>query len=417
MYRFEKDLRERRILDRSFGAVHVVAENLSQNLSGYVFYNNAVGSQGMTASEPWPGSSPREAIAACWTWVHEFQHTFEKIVSEYAPQQTRPMHGHFLENFPLPAGERFDAGGAYDGQRELFRRFNGYDALLAPHFHCLEALDEDRDGMPDDDPRLPADERRFESKALHPDSDEDGLNDLDEFCAGLYAGSHPGNKDTDTDGDLDGEDPYPLSSFTGRIPFGTPRRGEVPKGLLSQVAYFTQIKEASDIRVHASWDHDYLYLQFETKPALSITLAIDGSGHLGRFESDRAVDSGKEGMEVQRFGSDVYAGEHALHVSFGSPHMLCGKEKVQGAKVLSAERDGKRVIWLAIPARLGPGSPQCFIRENANSSSGLTLEPGRILGFSFTAFPHTAVENPRRSKWCSLYEPHRFYDAVLLPEN
>ncbi|MFH2002335.1 MAG: hypothetical protein ABIK28_21870 [Planctomycetota bacterium] len=418
MNRIERDLRERRILNREFGAVHVVAENLVQNQSGYLFPNHAVGSQGATAYEPWPANGPRRAHAACWTWVHEFQHSFEQIASRNsAAPDHRLLSGHFLENYPLPPGVRFDAGDAYDGQRETYRRFAGYDSLPEPPVHYLEASDEDKDGLPDDDPRLPFDEKRFLSDAHLCDTDGDGMHDLDEFCAGLYAGTDPCGADTDGDGIGDAEDPYPLSWFTGRIPFGTPRRGEVPKGLLSRGVNFSCMDGTDDLAVHASWDHDFLYLSFETGAALSIDISVDGSGVLGPFESDRAVYSGKDESVLQKPGSDVYTKERVLHVTFGSPHLLCGMEVMEEAHVLSAERNGNRLLWIAIPAALGPGTSQCHIREDAAPARGLTLEGERVLGFCFSAFPASAQNHHDTLKWCSVYETDRFYDAVLLPEN
>lgn len=417
MHSFERDLRQRGLLDRAFGALHLVAEGLTENLSGYIFHNDAVGSMGMTASALWPEQCTPQTRTACWTWVHEFQHSFEWIVRSQGDAGARLLHGHFLENYPLKEGQCFDAGDNYDGQRELFRRFDGYDALPSTHFRYMEVVDTDHDGMPDDDARLPMDEKRFHSLPEKKDSDDDGLGDLDEFCAGIYEGTLPGSIDTDADGLNDGEDPYPLSDFTGLIPFGTPLRGEAPKGLLSRSQYFTLVDDSEDLIVHASWDHDFLYLHFEAETAMSITLSIDGSGHLGRFESDRVIHSNAKNGKTDKPGSDVYANDRALHVSFGSPHLMCGEERVSDTKVLSAERDGKRLIWIAVPARLGAGTTDCFMKEDAEDASGLTLEEGRILGFNILIRPQNKHANSASQQWGSLYEPYRYYDAVLLLEN
>jgi hypothetical protein len=74
----------------------------------------------------------------------------------------------------------------------------------------LLCIDADGDGLPDDDPRLPLDERRFGSDPTRKDTDGDGLDDLGEFIADRFAGSDPRRPDTDGDGLTDDVDPYPV---------------------------------------------------------------------------------------------------------------------------------------------------------------------------------------------------------------
>jgi hypothetical protein len=334
--------------------------------------------------------------AACWTLLHEFQHSLDSVLSRDGAASPM-LKGHFLDNYPLAPGEVFDAGDFYAGQAELFQRFDQYLDLPEPWIAYLEAADQDQDSLPDQDPRLPADEARFGSDPGKGDTDGDGLADLAEFCAGIYSGSDPLSPDTDGDELPDPADPYPLSDFSGLLPHGTVLRGEIPPGLLSTGFFYCNREPCPTLVIHASWDERFLYFSFESSRPLDITIHLDGSGHLGPFESDGQV-------------SDVYTGEAALHLSFGNPLLLKGTTPVKGAKILSAEKKGKHLLWAAIPAALGEGTPACHIRENHGGASlpgpGLTLEPDRILGLAFMA----ALQGQPNSR-CWTYEPHAFYDA------
>jgi hypothetical protein len=415
MSTLEKDLRDRGVLNLSFDAVHVVSKDLEENCSGYLFTNGAVGSMGVTAEAPFPDADPTVDYRACWTLVHEFQHTLDHLAAQ-AESMLPMLSGHFLDNYPQPSGAVFDAGDFYAGQGEILRQYEGYLALPCPVSQCIETLDRDGDGLPDHDRRLPLDEFRFGSDPGKLDSDGDGLDDLEEFCAGLYGGSDPLDRDTDRDGLTDGADPYPLSRFYGVIPYGTPKPGQIPKGLLSEGVFHSTWKAMNDLSVHASWNEEALYLCFDSSRPLSIEIQLDGSGHLGRFESDRCVLPAGPDREADQPGSDVYAEDAALGIAFGSPTVRCGPRLIEGARVLSAERDGRRILWLCLPSALGTGTRRCHIRSDAKPSKGLTLEADRILGFSFNVFPMDRGAGrmmEEKEGACYVYEAHRFYDARL----
>jgi len=237
-------------------------------------------------------------------------HTLEAVLA--AREGSEPLlEIHFHQNYPLPDGEVFDAGDVFAGLFEILRRYRGYPDLPAPWFRFIEVKDGDGDGLPDVDARLPCDEARFGSSPDEPDSDGDGLFDLEEYCSGVYRGGDPARADTDGDGTPDGADPYPLSTFSGVIPFGTPARGELPEGLLSRDVFFSgKSAVPRDVRVHASWDERALYFCLESPDRLEVFLHIDGSGRLGPFESDARIPSPEGGPE----GSDVYARDAVLSV-------------------------------------------------------------------------------------------------------
>ncbi|MHC4943080.1 MAG: hypothetical protein ACYTG7_08700 [Planctomycetota bacterium] len=398
-------------------AIHVATLSPRENCSGYRFQNGTIGSQGISAYAAWPAEGKWLKDFACWTLVHEFQHTLEAFVNEGA-LSGKMLSGHFLDNYPLPEGDFFDAGDFYDGQHEILKRFEDYLQLPASRAHRMEVIDQDGDGLPDDDPRLPMDEARFGSDPEKIDTDGDGLNDLDEYCAGLYKGSDPVSEDSDDDGVPDGVDPFPLSSFTGCIPFGTPSRGEAPSGLLARDVYFSKGGRVSGLELYASWDPNHLYLAVKSKKALKLFLHVDGSGHLGPFESDRRVQAEGGEDEAEAAAGDVYTGDRALTLSFGSPHLLCGGRVVSEAEVLSAEREGDRFLWAAVPARLGSGTTHCYIGAESRTSPGLTLEAGRVLGLAVTFRTLDSGADSGEEfgpGWGCIFETHRFYDAILLP--
>jgi len=391
------DLELRGALQRSFDAVHVVAKDIDENCSGFRFPNGAIGSSGRTAYARYPGSDSQIDYRACWTLVHEFQHSLDSI----SPDPSL-FNGHFMDNYPLSEGVVFDAGNFYAGQAEIFRRFDGFFDLPAPWNKYLEAFDSDGDGMPDADARVPTDEARFGSSPLLVDTDKDGINDLREFYSGVYCGSDPCSPDTDSDSIADCADPYPLSDFTGKISKGTPRNGETPSSFLSRGIFYKSLDQIKKFSVYASWDSNFLYFTFKSDKALSIVIEIDGSGRLGRFETDRKTDNGC---------GDIYAEDRSLKISFGDPYLHQGNRIIQNGKVHSFEREGDKLIWLAIPAKLGPGVKDCHIKTDSIKAEGLTLEAGRILGFAF--YLHS-LKNKAPVFNCSVYETHRFYDVELV---
>jgi len=419
MLGIEEDLMKRGIPVSRFGAVHAVSKKLTQNRSGHIFKNGAVGSFGTTAGAPYPGCDPGVDYNACWTLVHEFQHTLD-LISSNNPECPPILSGHFLENYPLPKGTVFDAGDFYDGQGEILRRFEGYECLPGPWVNYMEVIDSDSDGMPDSDPRLPGDEHRSGSDQGAADTDGDGSGDLAEFCAGLYSGSDPLNRDTDCDSIPDNEDPYPLSSFSGRIPFGKPETNVIPSGLLSNDVFFSPPGSFLRLSIHSSWDSSGVYFAFRSAEALHVTVHIDGSGHLGRFESDRRVHSANALSGDAPLSGDIYTENASLELSFGDPSVHMNGTTVPGAKVCSTEKNGIRTTWVFIPASLGPGTPRCHIIETAETGRGLTLKEGRILGLAFTASLLSKPENDRNlddeNSCFHIFETNRFYDAALVGE-
>ncbi|MFQ6617388.1 MAG: hypothetical protein ACE5QV_01760, partial [Fidelibacterota bacterium] len=149
----------------------------------------------------YPGEDPEVDYGGSWLFTHEVGHSIDLVAFEGSGLADM-WHGDKPLDYAADFGEQFDY------QAGIFRSFKGYLDLKEPWGNVLEAVDMDGDGFPDRDWRVPMDEYRFGSSAETPDSDGDGLTDLEEFMAGIYKGSDPLNPDTDGDGLNDSEDPY-----------------------------------------------------------------------------------------------------------------------------------------------------------------------------------------------------------------
>ena len=415
-------------LDRPFDAIHVIGGHLAQNVGGHLMPEGRTGSMGHTARAPFPrpwrdlvaGHAEgderfRHRASVAWTLTHEFFHHLETVIPEGAVKNI-----HFLENYPLPKDVVFDIGDHFDGLAAVLRGYPGWRELPRPFAGRIVARDTDGDGLPDRDPRFPTDEYRFGSDPLKIDSDGDGLTDLDEFRAGLFRGTDPTRTDTDGDGRPDAVDPHPLADFSEEIPRGTPRPGEPPPHRLCSGPLVDGTERDEPVRIHAAWDENFLYLVISSEPRLDARIEIDGSGRYGVFESDRRIPepeadddtSGEETFRTSR--GDVFANEAALTVHFGDGRLYKGGVPVPEARVLSLERSRRKILWIAVPGNLGPGSSRCHVRKDALPGRGLELTPGRILGFRFECYP-SGTRFPSRDPGVSLFEPCRFHDARLAP--
>jgi len=418
-YSVEYDLARRGFLDQGLQLIHVAGPGMNLNCGGACFGNGAAVSFGSSAEARAPFAAAPARLNACWTFVHEFQHSVQGVV-DAARGEPSMLHGHFIDNYPLAGEAVFDAGDVYDGQAAILRRYAGYDDLPAPWNGRIEAIDSDADGLPDDDPRWPVDEKRFGTDPAKADSDADGLGDLQEFCAGIYTASNPLDPDTDGDGLPDGQDPFRLSTFTGRIEKGTPPENALPGSVLSRDIFFRSGDDApDDLRVLASWDEEALYIGFDAAGPIGVTIDLDGSGRLGAIATDVAVAR----ADGAGRGSDVYTAECALRVAYGDGALYKGGAAVAGGRVDSWQSGERWRIRVLIPAALGAGTGRCHVPHDARPAAGLTLEPGRVIGVNFTARAlgapdddgSYALDGEFSAGWSAVYELHRFYDAELVP--
>ncbi|NOZ62595.1 MAG: hypothetical protein GXO74_13070 [Calditrichaeota bacterium] len=179
-----------------------------------------------------------------------------------------------------------NTGAYFSEQAEIWRSFSDYFSLDPFYGKIRTTRDEDGDGFPDHDTRVPVDEFHFGSDTLKKDSDADGLDDRAEFAAGIYRSSQPTIADTDHDGIIDGSDALPLHAIHTEIPFFTPQLEntwvswfQITNQLdFSPLDFFVDIPLQTKIFIN--WDEQFLYFGCEMNiPArlhLDLDLANDG---------------------------------------------------------------------------------------------------------------------------------------------
>ncbi|HOM71776.1 MAG TPA: hypothetical protein PLP86_05975, partial [Armatimonadota bacterium] len=161
---------------------------------------------------------------SAWLLIHEHGHGLD---IGYFNSGHKFHFNHFHHNY-FP--ERY--GSHYDGCVAIARAFSDVEYWSSVYGKLVVVDDRDGDGIPDNDPACPLDEKRFKSDSTKLDTDADGLTDLEELMAYDGVGAYPGfsmrpiapyylpdprNKDTDKDGIPDGQDRYPLYAIDTNI--------------------------------------------------------------------------------------------------------------------------------------------------------------------------------------------------------
>lgn len=246
--------------------------------------------------------------ALVWTAAHEMQHNLDAIYRFNGHEEM--AHGDFPQSFDaLPVGRH------YDFQAGIYKTFDAYLDLKPEWGDIYQALDVDKDGFPDDDPRTQMDEERFGSSTATSDTDADGYSDKGEATDGLYhySVSDPHDPDTDGDGIVDGEDEFPRYPINTTIPRFTPTiDGVVEAGwpLANDTVNYVSTEQGFEPKLHLSYDDDSLYLALDLEnigvPTIFIDFGADGrlfgSGNTemvidvtnNRFTRFRTLDGSEE---------------------------------------------------------------------------------------------------------------------------
>ena len=373
------------------------------------------GSGGGTYGVEWPTPGRSHFLGGsdvAWLLCHEYHHQFE---SQYGnsgldKEDDRVIFCHFSPQYPgWPWCTAFDHGEHWDGIAWDLRHLTATQYSRNLYGEIASAADADGDGIPDDDPRLPLDEKRFGSSPKRIDTDGDGLDDMGEVLAsgwvtalntdlrrrlpGKWARPDPTNPDSDGDGVPDGKDKYPIYPFQPVI-----RRGAIHVD-----GSLTEWGEKPDywldhagvkLRGWARWDDSYLYYAF----------AIEGAWR----KVTLVVDQDADGFYVG--GDNVYAeflptpdaGPRMANVRmhycnlgrwpwFDDKHDFIKPEAYLFA---SSRKDGVDVFEFACPR---------------NEMCGLSLRPGEEIGMALY------IGIPERGA-ISLFEPWNIFDSVLAEE-
>jgi hypothetical protein len=308
------------------------------NARKWTYYNSGGGTFGIdNFPRGFPGRSQYLGGGdVAWLTCHEFHHQLESysafalsfreddriVFNHYEPRRrvARPDGG-FDETTWTTSGRH---GEHWDGMAYWDRTLTDIQWLRMCFGEALTVVDADGDGFPDDDPRLPLDEKRFGSDPNNPKTD--GLM-LDLHKAMLstwtpnplqsswvkpepqYFHFDPKKKDSDGDGLDDLVDPYPLFPYTPLIVSMTPQidgNGDewthVPLcGTVNLGGVEVEYKQAHDenawygmIRLAGNWRN--------------VELVLDGEGY-GLFSRNGVIglriNKTTNGAEVARLWDEV----------------------------------------------------------------------------------------------------------------
>jgi hypothetical protein len=251
-----------------------------------------------------------------WLAAHEFHHALESmsafsfanrederiVFNHYAPRFRRAKpEGGFEEQAWTTAGRH---GEHWDGMAYWDRLVTDAQWLRFYFGNTITVTDDDEDGFPDRDPRLPLDEARFGSNSTTPRTDGQ-MNDLHKAMLSTWVPAplqsswtkprdqmilpNPRRADSSGNGIPDVRDPWPLYPYP---PFILPMRAQIDG----------DASEWADLPVAGRLDRDRLKATFKQ--------GHDGSGYYGLMEIEgpwQRVNATFDGE-----GKGIYSGEGVL---------------------------------------------------------------------------------------------------------
>jgi len=399
----EADLRALGVVDNQYDSVHVISSASDLGCwAGFRILGETTFSVGRTCGVPYPAENRDVDYTMAWCFTHEYQHCLDSIAQQSSHSEM--LHGDietFYDSHRAP-GRSYDAGTHYNWQSLALRSFDGYDDLAQPWNGVVQFVDQDGDGFPDDDSRFPLDELRFGSSTSTTDTDGDGLSDLEEFAAGMYAGSNPRVSDTDSDGVNDSADPYPLYDVPSQIRSYTPTvDGFIESGwtALTDFIYYSEAPSFSAV-VYAAWDTNYLYFAVKTSTPCTAFLRVDGSGWNGLFEGGDSYEFCIAPQQLEYVGAALnpHGGWQYWSVTPGGEHAY-------------VQAGSWHVIEVAIPYALGQG-----YGLEGDVVSGLTLASGHRLGLSVVLAgigSLNGVTDKFHGTKAFIFEPYELVDFTL----
>jgi hypothetical protein len=390
------DLRSRGVKDNQYDGIVATSNGFHGNWGGFKEMGRMGAAFGIAErGDPlgwYPENDPVTWYGVSWIVVHEFQHALD------SPIATDSGHPELLSGHPYSDSMEgyftygHHAGQHWDWEAHTLRSFSAWNEIRGATDSSITTRDSDEDGLPDDEPSLPMDEKRFGSDPSKKDTDGDGLNDLDEFCADIYRGSDPLKTDTDGDGAPDGKDTNPTVAlapsvrYAAAIPIVDGKMDEAYAPLML-AAYVDNSPSLARSRLFACWNEDGLSLFLKSPERCILQFNVDTSGENGFWEGGDTYT-----IVVKPDGS----------VEFGE---LNPRGPVPGAKAVWGA-DGLEV---AIPALIGQGvSGEINFggrRRPEDTTDGMVLLPGRIV--SFNAFVASGSQK-------ALFTPNwSMFDTVL----
>ncbi|MCF8354705.1 MAG: fibronectin type III domain-containing protein, partial [Melioribacteraceae bacterium] len=209
---------------------------------------------------PNPGPHSRQD----WLITHEFHHQIDALFN----WSGFPEYYH--ADMPWVMPRRF--GEDFDFNAWIIRNQNPEDWLALKFGNLEKTVDADNDGLPDDDPTLPFDEKRLGGDPAKVDTDGDGLTDLEEFMAGNSLSTKLDDPDSDKDGINDKDDPEPLYAIDP----------EIQKSVNDENLIWNDFGDISgedyESQLSLAWTESNLYFKSESTKPVNIMLNIDAEG-------------------------------------------------------------------------------------------------------------------------------------------
>jgi len=265
---------------------------------------NLLGGRGFCAiPNCWPDNNK-------WYTLHEGHHSLDGMLA--ASGFGTYWHADLLwENPEGPGNDR-------DANAWMLRNWpaDQWFGFRAPFGHPVRVADSDRDGVPDNSAELPNDEARLGGNNTTSDTDDDGLEDLNEATAGLYGGTDLTDEDSDGDTFTDGSDPAPMYPVGMEIYRGTPEIDGVLEDTWQPFSTgFVAMKTVPEYpppNVYVLWDDNAIYLAFEFDMNTTLQLKVDANSD-GWYH-------GHDNYEVEIHPRH---GTRTFHVSDCSPELIC----------------------------------------------------------------------------------------------
>lgn len=289
----EADLRARGIKDNQYDGIFTTGIGLNGNWGGFGIFDKTGGAFGGADRRGdlvwYPEDKPDVWYGLGWTFVHEFQHALDSPLAQ-SSGHPELMSGHpYSDSMEGYFTWGHHAAQQWDWEAHTLRSFADYMAVRGATDSTIQFIDTDGDGLPDDDPRLPMDEKRFGSDPALEDTDGDGLDDMAEFTADIYRGSDPRKVDTDGDGMPDGIDRNPTVPIAAAIAYAA--AAPVVDGKMDTCYkqfsfgdYVDNSPELAAARIYAAWNEDALSLFVKSKARCTLNLLIDTSAENGFWE-------------------------------------------------------------------------------------------------------------------------------------
>lgn len=291
----------------------------------------------------------------------------------------------------------------------------GRDSWLANRYGIFKTTaDNDEDGVPDDEPTCPLDEKRFGTSSAKADTDGDAVGDLAEILASRWAGEFlvdgarvianhfkpsPSSVDTDRDGVQDSLDANPLCPLGDRV-----RRLDITvDGKISQgeweYAPFLHIADSDyDGVLRVAWNRTNLFF------------SLTGAG--------RGVSQGPPSIRIRLDGTadGFLRGSDNLSALLepDSTGSFTARQEEREFGLVSEKRESCPMPWSGLSPMIGRWTmvQDAFQAEFAIPRSpeiGLNLFGGEETAFDLELLPKGT------SVWLRVFEPLALFRAILKP--